>query len=183
VNLPCRPASGAGTLALEPRRPGEEAPLRCPLCKDPQNRSKVIDSREAGGGAVIRRRRECLACERRYTTYERVEELPLRVVKKSGEREPFAREKILRSIETSCQKLPVSAEEMTAMVDAIEQEVREVHEREVPSKFVGELIMMRLRQVNKVAYVRYASIYRNFSEPQDFLDELRPLLPPSELGG
>ncbi len=132
---------------------------------------------------MIRRRRECLSCSRRYTTYERVEELPLKVVKKDGQREPFAREKILRSIETSCQKLPVSSEEMAAVVDAIEQEVREVHEREVPSKFIGELIMMKLRQVNKVAYVRYASIYRNFSEPQDFLDELRPLLPPAALDG
>ena len=151
------------------------------MCKDPANSSKVVDSRESGGGSVIRRRRECLSCGRRYTTYERIEELPLKVVKKDGQREPFARDKILKSIETSCQKLPIGSEEMAAMVDAIEQEVREVHEREVPSKFIGELIMMKLRQVNKVAYVRYASIYRNFSEPQDFLAELRPLLPPSAL--
>ncbi len=151
------------------------------MCKDPAHSSKVVDSRESGGGSVIRRRRECLSCGRRYTTYERIEELPLKVVKQDGQREPFAREKILKSIETSCQKLPIGSEEMAAMVDAIEQEVREVHEREVPSKFIGELIMMKLRQVNKVAYVRYASIYRNFSEPQDFLAELRPLLPPSAM--
>ena len=120
---------------------------------------------------MIRRRRECLACGQRYTTYERVEELPLRVVKKSGEREPFERGKILACLELSCQKRPVSSEEINALVDAIEQEVREVHEREVPSKFIGELIMMRLRQLDKVAYVRYASIYRDFREPADFLDE------------
>lgn len=152
--------------------------MRCPLCKDPENRSKVIDSREAGGGTVIRRRRECLSCERRYTTYERIEELPLKVVKKDDRREPFEREKILTCIETSCRKLPVSSETIEALVDEIEQEIREVHEREVPSKFIGELIMMRLRQLNKVAYVRYASLYRTFSEPEDFLEELRPLLPP-----
>lgn len=152
--------------------------MRCPLCKDPTNRSKVIDSRESGGGAVIRRRRECLTCERRYTTYERIEELPLKVIKKNGEREPFDRGKILACLETSCQKLPIDSDQIHALVEEIEQEVREVHEREVPSKFIGELIMMRLRQVNKVAYVRYASIYRVFREPQDFLEELRPLLPP-----
>lgn len=151
------------------------------MCKDPANESKVIDSRESAGGSVIRRRRECLACARRYTTYERVEELPLKVVKKDGQREPFDRAKILSCLELSCQKRPVPSEEINALVDAIEQEVREVHEREVPSKFVGELIMMRLRQLDKVAYVRYASIYREFREPSDFLDELRPLLTPEEL--
>ena len=152
--------------------------MQCPLCKDPQKRSRVIDSREAAGGTVIRRRRECLSCERRYTTYERVEEAPLKVVKKSGEREAFAREKILACLELSCQKLAVSSSALTELVDSIEQEVREVHEREVPSKFIGELIMRRLRALNTVAYVRYASIYRVFREPQDFLKELRPLLPP-----
>lgn len=136
----------------------------------------MLDSRESGGGTVIRRRRECGSCQGRYTTYERVESLPLKVVKKDGSREPFDRDKILACLEISCKKLPVEADELTTLLDAIEREVRDVHEREVPSKFIGELIMMRLRAVNKVAYVRYASLYRSFSEPQDFLEELRPLL-------
>jgi len=152
--------------------------LRCPLCKDSGNRSKVIDSRESAGGQSIRRRRECLSCDRRYTTYERVEEVPLKVVKKDGRREPFEAQKILSCLERSCEKLPIPSERIAALAESIEQEVREVHEREVPSRFLGELIMMRLRQLHKVAYVRYASIYREFREPQDFMDELRPLLGP-----
>lgn len=159
------------------------ARVRCPFCKDPGNASKVIDSRESSGGSVIRRRRECLVCERRYTTYERLEEMPLKVVKKDGRREPFEREKIMACLQRSCEKLPVSEEQIAAMAESIEQEVREVHEREVPSRFIGELIMLRLRQLSKVAYVRYASIYREFREPADFLAELRPLIedgPPEE---
>jgi transcriptional repressor NrdR len=150
--------------------------VRCPLCKDPDNRSRVLDSREAGGGSVIRRRRECLSCKRRYTTYERVESLRLKVVKKDGAREAFERSKIQACLEISCKKLPVSQEEVNGLLDSIEREVHDIHEREVSSKFIGELIMMRLRSLNKVAYVRYASLYRNFSEPADFLEELRPLL-------
>lgn len=157
--------------------------LRCPLCKDPEHRSKVIDSRESSGGSVIRRRRECLSCERRYTTYERVEELPLKVVKKDGRREPFDREKVAACLERSCEKLPVPDERLKDLAEAIEQEVRELHDREVPSKFIGELIMMHLRRIHKVAYVRYASIYREFREPQDFLTELQPLLGPDDEPG
>ncbi|MEZ6183974.1 MAG: transcriptional regulator NrdR [Planctomycetota bacterium] len=155
--------------------------MRCPFCSE--NRSKVVDSRESAGGAAIRRRRECLACERRYTTYERVEEVSLRVIKKDDRREAFDREKIVACLERSCEKLPVSAQAIAELAESIEQEVREVHEREVSSRFIGELIMMRLRTLNKVAYVRYASIYREFREPQDFLDELKPLLSPDEFFG
>ena len=155
--------------------------MRCPLCKDPSNRSRVLDSRESGGGAAIRRRRECQSCGQRYTTYERVEEIPLKVVKKDGRREPFDRGKIAACLEISCAKRPVSGERLAELVAAIEQEVRELHEREVPSKLLGELLMMHLRQVDKVAYVRYASLYRTFREPEDFLEELRPLLPPDAL--
>ncbi|MCA8921172.1 MAG: transcriptional repressor NrdR [Planctomycetes bacterium] len=154
--------------------------MRCPFCSD--SRSKVVDSRESAAGEAIRRRRECLACERRYTTYERVEEVSLRVIKKDDRREAFERGKIVACLERSCEKLPVSAEAIAELAESIEQEVREVHEREVSSRFIGELIMMRLRALNKVAYVRYASIYREFREPQDFLDELKPLLTPDELG-
>lgn len=146
------------------------------MCKDPKNRSRVLDSREAGAGAVIRRRRECLSCKRRYTTYERVETLRLKVVKKDGSSEPFDRSKIHACLEISCKKLPIGDDEINGLLDSIEREVHDIHEREVSSKFIGELIMMRLRSLNKVAYVRYASLYRNFSEPADFLEELRPLL-------
>jgi transcriptional repressor NrdR len=149
--------------------------VRCPFCKNEQTR--VIDTRESGGGNAIRRRRACSACSRRFTTYERLEEAVLKVVKKDGRREGFQPEKIKSCLVRSCEKLPVSQDQIEEMVDAIEREVREVHDREVPSKFMGELIMMRLRQLNTVAYVRYASIYREFREPLDFLEELRPLLP------
>jgi transcriptional repressor NrdR len=157
--------------------------VRCPFCKDPAAGSRVIDSRESGGGYVIRRRRECLACERRYTTYERMEEAPLKVVKQDGRREPFERQKIVQSLQGCCQKRPVSEEEIDAIADEIEREAREVHDREVPSQFLGELIMLRLRALDKVAYVRYASVYREFREPQDFMDELRPLLGPEPSAG
>lgn len=157
--------------------------MRCPFCKDPGGESRVIDSRDSAGGAVIRRRRECQVCERRFTTYERVEDAPLKVVKKDDRREPFDREKIVASLEACCRKRPVSAERIQQIADEIEREVREVHEREVPSKFIGELLMMHLRQADKVAYVRYASIYREFREPEDFLDELRPLLGQDPLDG
>jgi transcriptional repressor NrdR len=149
--------------------------MRCPFCRDEKG-SKVLDSREASQGFVIRRRRECLACERRFTTYERVEEAPLRVVKKDETREDFDRQKILASLERSCAKRPVPSEKLQEIAELIEREIREVHEREVSSKFVGELIMRELRKLDKVAYVRYASVYRNFQEIEDFLDELRPLL-------
>lgn len=136
----------------------------------------MIDSRESGGGAAIRRRRECIDCGKRYTTYERVEEAPLKVVKKDGRRQPFAREKVLTCVELSCQKLPISTEAIETLVDDIVTEVQAGHEREVSAAWIGEGIMARLRELHPVAYVRYASIYRTFREPQDFLDELRPLL-------
>ncbi|MBI3725161.1 transcriptional repressor NrdR [bacterium] len=149
--------------------------MRCPFCKDEKG-SKVLDSRESSEGFVIRRRRECLSCERRFTTYERVEEAPLTVIKKDGRREPFQRKKILESLERSCQKRPIGAERLAEIAEQLEREIREIHDREVPSKFIGELLMRELRKLDKVAYVRYASLYRNFQELSDFLDELKPLL-------
>jgi transcriptional repressor NrdR len=151
--------------------------MRCPYCKDEKG-SKVLDSREASSGFVIRRRRECLACERRFTTYERMEEQALRVVKNDETREPFERKKILDSLKLACAKLPVPTERLEETAEAIEREVREVHDREVSSKFVSDLIMRELRKIDKVAYVRYASFYRNFQDMTDILDELRPLLEP-----
>jgi transcriptional repressor NrdR len=154
--------------------------MRCPYCKADGSKSKVIDSRESGGGFVIRRRRECLAenCGRRYTTYERVEESPLSVIKRDGTREPFDRKKVFESISRACLKRPIEAEKLEEMAEEIEREIREVHEREVASRFIGELIMMKLRALDKVAYVRYASGFRNFQEIADFMEELRPLLGP-----
>ena len=150
--------------------------MRCPWCQDPENRSKVVDSRESGGGVTIRRRRECLSCGKRYTTYERVEEAPLRVIKKDGRREPFSRDKIRACVEISCRKLEVSGDEIEGLVAQVEAAVLALGEPEVGSSFIGAQIMERLRGLNKVAYVRYASLYRVFREPEDFLDELRPLL-------
>lgn len=151
--------------------------MRCPYCKDEKG-SKVLDSREASSGFVIRRRRECLVCERRFTTYERMEEQALRVVKNDESREPFDRQKILESLKLACAKLPIATERLEETAEAIEREVREVHDREVPSKFISELIMRELRKIDKVAYVRYASFYRNFQDLNELLDELRPLLEP-----
>jgi len=151
--------------------------MRCPYCKDEKG-SKVLDSREASQGFVIRRRRECLVCERRFTTYERMEEQALRVVKNDERREPFERQKVLESLKLACAKLPISTERLEEVAEAIEREVREVHDREVPSKFVSDLIMRELRKIDKVAYVRYASFYRNFQDMTDILDELRALLEP-----
>lgn len=150
--------------------------MRCPWCQNDEKRSKVIDSRESGGGASIRRRRECIDCGKRYTTYERVEEAPLKVIKKDGRRQPFAREKVLKCVELACQKLPIPTDEIEILVDQIVAEVQEAHEREVTADHIGDQIMVRLRELHPVAYVRYASIYRTFREPQDFMDELRPLL-------
>ena len=152
--------------------------MRCPYCKnvDGKDNTKVIDSRLSGEGFVVRRRRECIDCERRFTSYEKVEERPLRVVKKDGRRVPFDRDKIYRSLEIACRKRNVGAETIEEITDEITREVREVSEREVDSKFLGELVMRKLRRLDEVAYVRYASVYRNFREISDFLEELRPLM-------
>jgi transcriptional repressor NrdR len=153
--------------------------MRCPYCKDEKG-SKVLDSREASQGFVIRRRRECLVCERRFTTYERMEEQALRVVKNDETRQPFDRKKVLESLKLACAKLPVPADRLEETAEAIEREVREVHDREVPSKFIRDIIMRELRKIDKVAYVRYASFYRNFQDITELLDELKPLLEPEE---
>jgi transcriptional repressor NrdR len=136
--------------------------VRCPLCKDPAATSRVVDSREAGGGFVIRRRRECLGCQRRFTTYERLEETPLLVVKADERRQPFDRQKVVASLTACCLKRSVPAERIEALADEVEREVREVHEREVSSTFIREAILSRLRALDPVAYVRYASVYREF---------------------
>jgi len=148
--------------------------VRCPSCK--ADNDKVVDSRSSRDGAVIRRRRECVSCERRYTTYEAIEEVSLRVIKKDGSRVPFDRGKILAGLLKACEKRPVALDVLEDATSSIERELFERYEREVPSKVVGELVMQRLRDIDQVAYVRFASVYREFKDASQFLDELRPML-------
>ncbi len=148
--------------------------MRCPFCKDLED--KVVDSRMSDDGLVIRRRRECLSCNRRYTTVETVKEIRLRVIKKDGRREPFERRKILDGLLAACYKRPVPAETLEKIAGKIEKDVLESFDREVPSTYIGELAMRALREVDNVAYVRFASVYREFKDAGAFLDALRPLL-------
>jgi len=148
--------------------------MRCPYCKNDED--KVVDSRAASEGEVIRRRRECLDCGRRFTTYERVEEQRIRVVKKDGSRVPFEREKILTGLMRACEKRPVSTEALDDLVRAIDQEIHDKYEREVPAKFIGELAMKKLRKLDEVAYIRFASVYRDFKDVSEFVSEARPML-------
>lgn len=148
--------------------------MRCPHCKHDDDR--VVDSRTSAEGSVIRRRRECLACFMRYTTYERIEETPLRVIKKSGERVRYERERILAGMVRACEKLQVSIEDIEAAVLRVEAHIHEDYDREVPSSVIGSLVMEELRQLNQVAYVRFASVYREFKDVSQFLDELKPML-------
>ena len=148
--------------------------MKCPYCADLDN--KVIDSRLSQGGEVTRRRRECAGCTRRYTTYERVEEsLPL-VVKKDGRREPFDHGKILAGLKKACEKRPVPADAIEAIVDRIERDLAESGDKEVLSTAIGERVMQKLREVDEVAYVRFASVYRSFRDIQEFMDEMNVLL-------
>lgn len=144
--------------------------MRCPFCQTDDDR--VVDTRPSEDGTVIRRRRECNGCARRFTTHERLEELPLRVVKKTGEREPFSREKIMSGVLKALEKRPVSVEEMENLVDDIEREITNSYEREVLAVEIGELVMKRLRKVDAVAYVRFASVYRDFKEVDEFVREI-----------
>ena len=148
--------------------------MRCPYCKE--NNDRVIDSRESTDAFVIRRRRECLACRRRITTYERIEEAPLRVVKKDGSRVPFERRKILIGLMKACEKRPVPSSTLEEITGKIEDYVTERYDREVPCKVVGNLVMRELRKVDQVAYVRFASVYREFQDVEAFesvAEELR----------
>ncbi len=148
--------------------------MRCPFCD--HLKDKVVDSRESGSGTAIRRRRECLACERRFTSYERIEEIPYLLIKKDGRREAFERSKLTAGLHRACEKRPISAKALTALVDEIEQMVQDSPDREVEASVVGERVMERLKELDKVAYVRFASVYRQFEDPQEFMAELRDLL-------
>ncbi|RKY36788.1 MAG: transcriptional regulator NrdR, partial [Candidatus Omnitrophota bacterium] len=140
------------------------------------NEDKVVDSRETQEGASIRRRRECLNCGRRFTTYEYVEKVPLMVVKKDGRREPFNRQKILEGLIKACQKRPISVERLDELVSDIEKNIQKKFDQEVDSRYIGELVMERLSQIDDVAYVRFASVYRQFKDVNQFLRELRDIL-------
>lgn len=149
------------------------AAVRCPYCR--HDETKVIDSRTSQD-LSIRRRRECLSCERRFTTYERIEESPIRVIKKDGTRVPFDREKIRFGVEKACYKRPVSPEQIDALVGNVEATIYEDGEREVSSRRIGELVFNALRELDKVAFVRFASVYREFQDVNDFVEELQPIL-------
>ena len=148
--------------------------MRCPYCG--YKESKVVDSRPADEGSSIRRRRECLQCEKRFTTYETVESLPMVVIKKDGSRQSFDRIKVLRGIQRSCEKRPVPVADMERMALEIEQELQNALEREVSTEYIGELVMDKLRAVDEVAYVRFASVYRQFNDIDTFMKELNKLL-------
>jgi transcriptional repressor NrdR len=149
--------------------------MRCPFCKVDDDR--VIDTRLSEHGLVIRRRRECLGCNRRFTTYERLEEMPLRVIKKSGQREPYNRRKILDGVERAVEKRPVSAAEVESLADSLERELLDGGEREISSRVIGELVMVRLRDLDEVAYVRFASVYREYKALKEFIREIRTISP------
>ena len=148
--------------------------MKCPYCQHAEDR--VVDSRETREGTVIRRRRECQGCSRRFTSYERVEEIPYMVVKKDGKREAFDRNKVLNGLLTACEKRPVPVRKLEEIVDEAETLVQESSERELPTEKLGELVMSRLRELDKVAFVRFASVYRQFEDVNEFLNELRGLI-------
>ena len=148
--------------------------MKCPFCSHLE--SKVVDSRPADEGASIRRRRECLACHKRFTTYETVESLPIVVIKKDGSRQSFDRQKVLRGMIRACEKRPVSLAELEHIADEIEQELQNSMEREIRTADIGEKVMERLRSVDQVAYVRFASVYRQFKDIDTFMAELNKLL-------
>lgn len=148
--------------------------MRCPFCGFQE--SKVIDSRESKIGVSIRRRRECLKCRRRFTTYEKIEEIPFMVVKKDGSRQPFDRQKLLKGMMTACEKRPIPVQELEAIVEEVEAMLQERPDREIGVAAIGRLVMDRLKSLDKVAYVRFASVYREFKDVAEFQNELDRLL-------
>ncbi len=148
--------------------------MKCPYCASFNN--KVVDSRLSKEGALIRRRRECNACQRRFTTYEKVEEIHPVVVKKDGRREPFQREKISEGIALACQKRPISVEAIEEFIDSLEQSFQDSGRKEISTKEIGEKVMAKLHEWDDVAYVRFASVYRQFKDSGDFMQELKELL-------
>ncbi len=148
--------------------------MRCPFCGYKED--KVVDSRATQGESAIRRRRECLKCGKRFTTYEYIEEVSLMVIKKDGRREPFDRKKILSGIMKACEKRPISVEKMEEIATQAERAIQKKSDREVPSSRIGELVMEKLRLLDHVAYVRFASVYRQFKDLGQFMEELKGIL-------
>jgi len=148
--------------------------MKCPFCGEIDN--KVIDSRLSKDGAVIRRRRECILCSRRFTTYEHIEEIPVMIVKKDGRREIFSREKVRSGLRKACQKRNISMNVIEEFLDELERDLRETGEKEIPSNKIGEKVMAKLHEIDDVAYVRFASVYREFKDVNDFVSELKNLL-------
>jgi transcriptional repressor NrdR len=148
--------------------------MKCPFCNHLQD--KVVDSRETREGDTIRRRRECLACERRFTTYERIDEVPYMVVKKDGRREKFDRQKVLGGLLKACEKRPVSMAKLSEMVNRVESKVTDSPDREISTTEIGEFLMESLRELDKIAYVRFASVYRDFQDEEAFFNELKNLM-------
>lgn len=148
--------------------------MKCPFCGEIDN--KVIDSRLSKDGSVIRRRRECIVCSRRFTTYEHIEEIPIMIMKKDDRREVFSREKVRTGILKACEKRDISINVIEEFLDELERDLRETGEKEIPSHTVGEKIMVKLHEMDDVAYVRFASVYREFKDVNDFVSELKSLL-------
>ena len=148
--------------------------MKCPFCGELDN--KVIDSRLSKDGNVIRRRRECLSCNRRFTTYEHIEEIAIMIIKKDGRREMFNRQKVLMGIKKACEKRNISMNAIEEYVDELERDLRETGEKEIPAHIIGEKIMAILHELDEVAYVRFASVYREFKDVNDFFSELKSLL-------
>ena len=148
--------------------------MKCPFCGHQED--KVVDSRASADGLSIRRRRECLGCGKRFTTYEHIEEQPLMVIKKDGRREPFDRHKVLAGLVKACEKRPVSMDDLERLVDELERELSQQFEREAPSREIGERVMRKLHALDPVAYVRFASVYREFKDVEQFMRELKELL-------
>lgn len=148
--------------------------MRCPFCSFPE--SRVIDSRPAENGTIVRRRRECTECKRRFTTYEKLEAIPLAVIKKNGERQTFDRSKILSGVLKACEKRPISSDSIEDLIDIIEYRILTKYDKEVHSKQIGEIVMEELKKIDEIAYVRFASVYRQFKDLNTFMDELKIIL-------
>jgi transcriptional repressor NrdR len=148
--------------------------MNCPFCGHKED--KVIDSRESKEGDVVRRRRQCLGCERRFTTYERSDEIPYMVVKKDGRREKFDRQKVLNGLLKACEKRPVAMAKLAEVVDAVEARLADNADREISTTEIGEMLMEHLKNLDKIAYVRFASVYRDFQDVEAFLNELKNLV-------
>lgn len=147
--------------------------MRCPYCGHVEDR--VVDSRESREGDVIRRRRQCVRCERRFTSYEKIESVPFQVVKRDQRREPYDREKLMRGLRIACRKRPVSVPSLESLADGIEAAMQDGADREISSRELGNLVMTRLRELDQVAYVRFASVYRRFEDVEEFVRELSQL--------